>query len=138
MTAKDYFAQAYRLDQRINAKLEQVDTLNLLAGRATSTLTGMPRNPNRATSSMADAVEKIVDLQADINNDIDALVDLKCEIVAIIKSIVNNEHQMLLELRYLCFKSWEQIAVDMSYNVRHIYRLHDKALENISISKTCH
>ncbi len=31
MTAKEYLNQAYRLDQRINAKLEQVSSLNQLA-----------------------------------------------------------------------------------------------------------
>ena len=47
MTVKEYLGQAYRLDQRINSKLEQVASLNELATKCTSTLTGMPRNPNR-------------------------------------------------------------------------------------------
>ena len=118
MTVKEYLGQAYRLDQRINSKLEQVDSLNELATKATSTLTGMPKNPNKSKSIVADTVVKIIDLQTEINNDIDRLVDLKREIVAMIKSVSNTEHQTLLELRYLCFKSWEQIAVDMGYNVR--------------------
>lgn len=134
MTAKEYFGQAYRLDQRINSKLEQVTSLNELATMATSTLTGMPRNPNRATSIVADAVVKIIDLQAEINNDIDTLVDLKREIVGMIKSVSNTEYQTLLELRYLCFKSWEQIAVDMGYSIQHIYRIRDKALAEIRVS----
>lgn len=131
MTAKEYLSQAYRLDQRINSKLEQVASLNELATKCTSTLTGMPRNPNRGTSTMADAVGKIVDLQAEINSDIDRLVDLKREMVRIIKAVNNTECQTLLELRYLCFKTWEQIAVDMGYTTRNIHLLHKKALEMI-------
>ena len=134
MTAKEYLGQAYRLDQRINSKLEQVAALNDLATKATSTLTGMPRNPNRATSMMADAIAKIIDLQAEINNDIDRLVDLKREIVGLIKKINNTEYQTLLEKRYLCFETWEQIAVDMGYNVRHVYRIHDEAVSVIRVS----
>ena len=134
MTAKEYLGQAYRLDQRINSKLEQVAALNDLATKATSTLTGMPRNPNRATSMMADAIAKIIDLQAEINNDIDRLVDLKREIVGLIKTINNMEYQTLLEKRYLCFETWEQIAVDMGYNVRHVYRIHDEAVAIIKVS----
>ena len=101
MTVKEYLGQAYRLDQRINSKLEQVASLNELATKCTSTLTGMPRNPNRGTSTMADAVGKIVDLQAEINRDIDRLVDLKREMVRLIKAVDNTEYQTLLELRYL-------------------------------------
>jgi len=138
MTTKEYLGQAYRLDQRINSKLEQIASLNELATKCTGVLTGMPRNPNRGTSTMADAVVKIVDLQAEINRDIDRLVDLKREMVRLIKAVDNTEYQTLLELRYLCFKTWEQIAVDMGYNVRHVYRLHDEAVENIAVSRTSH
>ena len=136
MTVKEYLGQAYRLDQRINSKLEQVASLNELATKCTSALTGMPRNPNHGTSTMADAITKIVDLQAEINRDIDSLVDLKRGMVRAIKAVDNPEYQTLLELRYLCFKTWEQIAVDMGYNVRHVYRLHDEAVESLTIPQT--
>ena len=133
MTVKEYLGQAYRLVQRINSKLEQVASLNELATKCTSTLTGMPRNPNRGTSTMADAVGKIVDLQAEINRDIDRLVDLKREMVSLIKAVDNTEYQTLLELRYLCFKTWEQISVDMGYSIQHIYRLREKAYDEIRV-----
>lgn len=140
MTAKEYLSQAFRLDQRINSKIEQVASLNDLATKCTSSLTGMPRNPNRATSTMADAVSKIIDLQAEINRDIDRLVDLKREIVTVIKAIENPEYQTLLEKRYLCFLTWEQIAVDMGYDLRWLYRIHKRALEQIRVphSETRH
>ena len=80
MTAKDYLSQAKYLDTRINSKIRQVADLNDLATKATTTLTGMPHNPNHGRSTMADCVAKIVDLQAEINADIDALVDLKRDI----------------------------------------------------------
>jgi len=136
MTKKEYLSQAYRLDQRINSKLAQVTALNDLATKCTSTISDMPRNPSRGISTMADAVDKIVDLQAEINRDIDALVDLKRDIVRAIKAVENTEYQTILELRYLCFKTWEQIAVDMGYNVRHVYRIHDEAVNQIPISET--
>ena len=129
MNAKEYLSQAYRLDQRINSKLDQVSSLNDLATKATSTLTGMPRNPNRATSTMADAVAKIVDLQMEINRDIDRLVDLKRDIVMLVKAVGNTECQTLLEKRYLCYMSWEQIAVDMNYSIHHLYKIHTLALD---------
>ncbi len=136
MTAKEYLGQAYRLNQRINSKLEQIQSLNELATKCTSMLTDMPKNPNRSISTMSDAIVKIVDLQAEINHDIYHLVDLKRNIVSVIKAVDNTEYQTLLELRYLCFKTWEQIAVTMGYNVRHVYRIHDEAVNSISLPKT--
>ena len=70
----------------------------------------------------------MVDLENEISADIDALVDLKREIVSAIKSVDNPEFRTLLELRYLCFKPWEQIALEMGYDLRWLYRLHQKAL----------
>jgi DNA-directed RNA polymerase specialized sigma subunit len=136
MTAREYLSQAYRLDQRINSKLAQVTKLNDLATKCTTTLSDLPRKQNRGISTMSDAVEKIVDFQVEINRDIEALVDLKRNIVRGIKTVENTECQTILELRYLCFKTWEQIAVDMGYNVRHVYRIHDEAVNQIPVGES--
>ena len=133
MTAKEYLSQAYRLDQRINSKLEQLASLNDLSTKCTATLSGMPHSPNRGNSTMADTIVKIIDLQHEINDDIDKLVDLKRELVAVIKAVDNPECQTLLELRYLCFKTWEQIAVDMNYGIDNIYKLHNKAAAMVKV-----
>lgn len=133
MKARDYLGQAFRLDQRINSKIEQVRSLNDLAAKCTSTVTGMPGNPNRGKDSIGDTVAKIVDLQEEINRDIDALVDLKAEIYSVIRAIDNVECQTLLELRYLSFMRWEEIAVQLNYGMENIYRLHRKALNLVSI-----
>ncbi len=133
MTAKEFLSQAYRLDERINCKIQEVESLNSLAHKCTSTLSGMPKSPSGSTSRMEDVIVKIIDLQTEINSDIDRLVDLKAEIVKAIKAVENTEYQTILEKRYLCFQTWEQIAVDMGFNVRHVYRLRDEALEEIVV-----
>ena len=131
MTAKEYLSQARYLDLRINSKIQQVAALNDLATKATSTLTGMPRNPNHATSTMEETIAKIIDLQAEINHDIDRLVDLKHELTRTIKAVDDVDCQLLLEGRYLCYKTWEQIAVEMGFRLRHVYEVHSKALNKI-------
>ena len=139
MNAKEYLKQAFYLDKRINSKLEQVESLNALATKATSTLSDMPKSPNRGTSKLQDTIIKIVDLQEEINRDIDKLVDLKAEMVGTIKQIQNKELQVILEKRYLCYETWEKIAVDMNYDIRHIHRLHNLGLKETSnLIKPCH
>ena len=128
MNSKEYLSQAYRIDQRINSKLEQVRSLNELATKATNTISDMPGNATRNVHQMEDVVVKIVDLQNEINADIDWLVDLKREIAGKIKRVENPEYQTLLELRYLCQRSWEQIAVDMGYTSRYLFKVHNLAL----------
>ena len=138
MTPKEYLNQAYWLDRRIDSKLEQLSALKDMVTKTTSAMTDDVVSHTRNVHSMQDVVAKIIDMQAEINADIDRLVDLKSEIMHVIKEVKNPEHQTLLELRYLCFKSWEYVAEQMGYNVRHIYRLHDEAVEQITIPETCH
>ena len=133
MTAKEYLEQVYRLDQQIQSKQEQINSLNDLATRCTATMTGMPHSPNRGASPMADAVCKIVDLQKAIAVDMEALVDLKAGIIATIKAVANTEYRLILEKRYICEKTWPEIAVEMGYNMRYLHKLHDAALEMVQI-----
>mgnify|MGYP000914522456 CR=1 FL=1 len=133
MNVKAYLGQAYRIDQRINSKIEQVVALRELATKATSTLKDTPKGKNHNNHSMEAVIVKMADLEAEINRDIDTLLDLKKELITVIKQISNPEYQTLLELRYLCFKTWEQIAVDMGYGLRYIHKLHGRALENCNI-----
>ena len=131
MTAKEYLGQAYRLNEQINCKIEQLSCLNDLATKATSTLTGMPHNPNKGGSSLENTITKIIDLQEEINADIDRLVDLKAEMMARIKSVEDVDQRFILEKRYLCWASWAEIAVEMNISMRWLYRQHDQALEEI-------
>ena len=134
MTTKEYLSQAYRIDRRINSKIEQIKQLRNLATKASSTIseTGGYNSGNKKL--MERIIVKIIDLEHKINQDIDTLVDLKKDIMALIKTVKNPEYQTLLELRYLCFKKWEEIAVDMGYGIDNIYKMHSKSLKFIKIN----
>ena len=133
MTAKEYFRQAYQIDKRIDCKIEQVARLRELAAKATSTLSDLPGSATRNTHRMEDIIVKMIALENEINDDIDYLVDLKRNITRLIKSVDNIEYQRILELRYLCLKSWKEIGEDLGYSKTHVFRLHAEILESLSI-----
>lgn len=131
MTSKEYLLQARFLDASIRTKVEQIEALNDLATSCTAVISDMPKNQNRGGSRMADAVMKIIDLQEEIKNDMIALVNLKREIMDVIKAVSSLELRTILEKRYLSFISWERIAVELGYSIQHTYRLHDMALKEV-------
>ena len=138
LSAKDYLSQAYRIDQRINSKIEQVQSLRDLAEKATATLSDVP--PSKGTRNvhrMEDVIAKMVDLESEINADLTHLINLKHEIVTVIKCVESPELQTLLELRYLCFKTWEQIAVELHFDLRWVHRLHNRALNEVDAIRHC-
>ena len=86
---------------------------------------------SRNVHSMQDVIDKIIDLRDEVNAEIDKLVDLRKEIVAVITAVENPEYQALLEMRYLCFKSWQDIAREMQCSESNVYKLHTRALKEI-------
>lgn len=74
---------------------------------------------------------KIIDLEKEINEDIDRLVDMKAEIRDTIGQANDPVCQLLLELRYINGKAWEEIARDIGFDIRTAFRLHGKALKEI-------
>lgn len=133
MTAKQYLEQAYRIDLRINSKLEQVASLNELAQKATTVFGTAPTGGTRNVHRLEDVIIKIVDMESEINADIDSLVGLKKEIAGVIRSVENIEYRTLLEQRYLCFKRWEEIAQLMGHGIDSVYKMHRKALREVAV-----
>lgn len=128
MTAKEYLTQAHFVRQRIDAKIEQVNELNDLATRATATMSGMPHSPSPAASRLETVVTKIVDLEAEINEEIDALVDIRRTTARLINAIGDPELQTVLELRYMTSKDWASIAEEMNCSSRWLHKKHASAL----------
>ena len=132
MTAKEFLSQAWRIDMRINSKLEQVRSLRELATKATSTISDMPRAATPNVHRMEDVIVKIMDFESDINADIERLVDTKRKIAEALARMTVTEYRTLLELRYICCKTWEEIAAEMYYSVRNVHIVHGAALREMT------
>ncbi len=81
---------------------------------------------------MEDIIAKLVDLEEEINADIDCLVNTKREIMTSIQTVSRIDHRTLLELRYICCKTWEYIAEQLSVSTRSVHRIHGEALCEIA------
>lgn len=131
MTVKEYLSQAYYIDREIDSKIEIMDKLNALAMKTTPTMSDMPGSPNRNIHKTEDIIVKIMDLENEITERIDYLVDLKRDIYVLINKVKNPDYRMLLELRYLCFRKWEEIAVEMNMEISWVHKLHKRALSSV-------
>ena len=128
MNAKEYLRQAWNIDQRIKDKLDQVARLKEMTMNVTSVISDMPRNATPNPQKMEDAVLRLAEMESEIDADIGRLVNLKIEIMQTIWRVEDTNCRTLLEMRYINFKSWEEIATAMGITVRWLHRLHAKAL----------
>lgn len=130
---KEYLSQAFHIDKQLKSKLEQLSVLRELATTTTQPLSDMPGSPNRNTDRMEKAIIKIMDMEKEISEEVDVLLDLKNQIAQCIKKVEDIDCQLILEFRYLCFMSWEDIAVEMNFTVRNVHILHGKALKMVQV-----
>ncbi len=132
MTAKEYLNQARLLDQRINAKLERVTRLRELTTRVTAAMDSEIVSHTRNVMSLQDQIVRLMDEEESLNEAIDRLVDLKSEVSEVLTLIHDPDCQLLLELRYLCFRGWDEIAEVMHFHIRTVYKLHGRALQKLA------
>lgn len=138
MNAKEYLSQAVWLDRMIDSKLEQLEMLKSLAMKVTSSFTKEKiSGGNIEKSKMESTMVKVIDLEHEINADIDRLVNLKKDIQDTINKMDDINQQLLLVLRYLSGKGWDEIAASMGYDPRTVYRIHGKALKEFERMKMC-
>lgn len=97
--AKDYLSQAYCIDQRINAKLEQVARLRSLAQQVTTSFGHKPVSRTRNVSSMEDTILKIMAAEKNVDAKIDLLLEKKADIEGVIRLAVDPNARLPLELR---------------------------------------
>ncbi|MCD8157848.1 MAG: DUF1492 domain-containing protein [Clostridiales bacterium] len=133
MTAKEYLGQAYRIDQRIKNKTEQLNSFRELAVNVSSTISDYPSKGTRNVYRLENTIVKIVDMENQIKADIDRLINLKIEITNAIDAVDDENCKELLRLRYLELKSWSEIADEMDYSVPQIYRIKNKALKKFVV-----
>ena len=108
MNAKEYLNQARVLDRRINITLERVSQLRSLTQRITPAYDGEVVSHTRNVTSLQDT-----------------------EISGVLKQIHDPDCRLLLEMRYLAFKSWEEISEIMHLHIRSTYKMHGRALKAV-------
>lgn len=128
--AKEYLQQYRDSIDRTKEMTEHLDELKAEAVRLKD------HEGNKVT--LDEAVQKYVDACTDAGIYLDMLSDLRKKIESEIESVKEQKLRTLLRMRYICGKTFEQIAVDMNYSWRQTVRLHGDALLAVKDVIECH
>jgi hypothetical protein len=131
MTAKKFLMRFRGIDNLLNARQEQIIRLRAKAENI-KTFAAISKNRTRSNKH-EECLEKIDKLETDILESMNKLVKIELEVKAAISEVDSSILRELLELRYLNFKKWEEIAVSMNYSYRRTMELHVQALSKIKI-----
>lgn len=127
MKPKEYLRQVKYLDKEIDAKLKLIEDC-----RAKAESTGKFSTDQKIQSSgglgFSDWIDKVVDLEQDVNAKIDELIILKQTINTQIDKIDNPCYRLILINHYLLDLSLRDIAAKYTYNYSYVKHAHGHAL----------
>ena len=132
---KAWLRQCAALDRDIDRLILERSRWMARATRMVPTLSDMPRGGGERRSS-EDIILRIAEIENEIDRKIDALLDQRAAVVEAITAVGDRQLREVLELRYLDGATFEEIAEEMGFSVRHVLRLHGAALEKISVDVT--
>jgi len=133
MDAKEYLSRAFFLRRQITTKQKRLEWLREIAPGPSMTFSEEAKGSgNPRSSAVENAAIKVVALEEEIAGDILHLVDVVKEIDSAIKRLDSIECRTILEMRYLSFMDWEEIAGRMGYSLRHTFYLHKNALRTLN------
>ncbi len=131
MNAKEFLMRGRYLEGHIKALTEHIEYYKNLVNSCSVVYSDIPRSTVKG-DKLEDCTQKIIELQSILSDDMVDLVRVKCEISSVIRLMDNFERQDLLVKRYICNKSWDEIAFELGYSVPYIYRMHGDALKEFS------
>lgn len=134
MTIKEYLQQTYRLNQRIDACVQESRNLRYLATSISSYSGGEKVRHSRSTEApFVRQIEKIAFLEEKMNADIDLLIALKEQIHELIQSLNDPDEQLIIRYRYILGYQWEAIAGALGMGLSSVHRKHRSALKNATL-----
>ena len=117
----------YWLKKNIDQLEDKLFELESEATRVTTRITQDPKG-SQSTDKLSGIVANIIEVQDKINNKVKLSYKIMAEIEEAAQQLPERE-AYLIRARYIDCKSWEQIAVDMSYCWKQIHRIHSMALK---------
>lgn len=118
MNAKEYLNRVRFADISINTKSDELYHLKLKSLQVSPQSQGERVQSSGSGGDFTKIIDRIVLLQAKINEEIDQLVELKEQARTLIHMLTDERYKTVLTEYYLNHKTWEQVADCMNYDLR--------------------
>lgn len=127
--ARAYLDKPRLLDAHIRQKETELERLRLGLGSISVSTQGERVQTSRTGDRLANDVARVVDLEKEIEQK-------KIELITVRNAVIHRIHRLnntvlvdILYKKYVEYKSYKEIAIELSYNISYVRRLHSKALK---------
>ncbi len=130
--AQEYLEQVDKLNAMIENKMAESSQWRGIALGVTGCSEGERVQASGSQQKMADAIDRVVDLQAEINGLIDRLIDLKQRIIRTIELLNATEYDVLHK-RYIQGMTFDEIGAAKGKSKSWATTVHGRALHNLNL-----
>lgn len=129
--AQMWLERVEMMDSIIQNKLVEQKQWKDIALGITANMGGERVQSSGSKSKMADALDKCMDMEDEINAQVDRLIDTKREVVATIEKLDSPMEYNVLHLRYIQYKSLQEIADKYKREYGWATTTHGRALAHV-------
>ena len=129
-TAKEYLKQIEKLDLMIDNKIAEIAQWKSVALKVTAFSEGDRVQSSSGKQKMADAINRCIDIEAEVNQLIDNLYEVKRDIISTIEQLNATEYNILHKV-YVQHESLQDVADDYGKAYTWITTVHGRALKNV-------
>lgn len=125
--------KCYYLPLLIASKTEEIKRLRELSvsiSGADPSREFIPGGP-QVQCRFAEIIDKVIDLEGEILNDINELLDAQKEAYKIINAVEDETERLVLQYYYIDRLGMDEIASEIGYCLRHAHRIKKNALRKI-------
>lgn len=134
MDVKQRLRSVRRYNQRIDSKVEALRRLRSKAEKITTVYSDTP-GVGGNTDKVGDILARIMDLENELAREFRELKSALIAAEMMINSLEDPDQQAALDLYYIGGKTWKEVARELNWQERQIYRIHGEALA--VLNKTC-
>ena len=121
------------LDAKIANLTEELQVWQARATKITASFSSEPK-ASGSGDKLQKCVDKICEIQSEITQEMVSLKERKKEIEEAIKMLKEKSEEDILWYRYIKGMTFEEIAVQMNYSWRQVYRKHRISVEKLKMS----
>lgn len=140
LKARYFLKQPKKLDLMIKNKLiEKAQWQDIAKGTTSSSqsvkINGVLHNMEKVQSSgsqqkMADAIDRFVDMEREIDEIVDKLIDTKKDVISVIEQLKEIEYDVLHKI-YIQYLTFDDVADAYNKTYSWVTTVHGRALKNV-------
>ena len=131
LNVKEYLKQPEKMDALIKNKLIEKQGWRDIALGITANMDGERVQSSGSKSKMSDALDKVVDMEAEIDRLIDKYVDIKKDVIATIEKLDIVMEYNIMHMRYIQYMSFQEIADHFGKDYTWATTAHGRALKSV-------